>query len=75
MKLPKRRADVRVIITKTVFAEFASRFWLRKNAVLDGWLDKEGNFRQKKSGLTVYPDYFKVLGKFYFRKAKTFPTT
>ena len=67
-KLPKRWRDVRVIITRTIFTELAPRFWLRKNTVLDGWLDKRGNFRQK--GLAVYPGNFRVLGKFYFRKAK-----
>lgn len=66
-KLPKRYGDVRVLITKTVFVEYASRFHLRKNTVLDGRLDDEGNFR--KGRLTVYPTHFQVLGKFYFRKA------
>lgn len=67
-KLPKRWQDVRVIITKTVFTEFAPRFWLRKNTVLDGHFDECGNFIS--NGMTIYPSHFRVLGKFYFRRAR-----
>jgi hypothetical protein len=67
-KLPKRMHDVRVVITKTVFTEWARRFWLRKGTVMEGWLDKHGNFQSRK--FTIYPTHFKVLGKFYFRKAR-----
>ena len=70
MKLPKRKRDVRIVISRTVFTELAPRYHLKKNTVLDGWLDKQGNFRQKKDGLVVYPSHFKVMGKFYFRKAR-----
>lgn len=67
-KLPKRWHDVRAIITKTVFTEFAPRFWLRKNTVLDGHLDKDKNFIS--NGMVIYPTHYRVLGKFYFRKAR-----
>lgn len=70
MKLPKRYQDVRVQITKRVFGELASRYWINKNTVLDGWIDIEGNFRQGQDDLTIFPTHFKILGRFYFRKAK-----
>lgn len=76
---PKRYQDVRVQITRTVFAEWP-RYQLKKGRVLDGWIDKEGNFRwldkrdarwanEGDVNVVIYPTHFKVLGKFYFRKA------
>lgn len=67
--LPKRYRDTRVLVTKTVGEEF-NIFWRIANQgdILDGWIDKKGNFRRK--GIVIYPSHFKILGKFYFRKAK-----
>ena len=69
MKIPKRYRDVRILVTKTVGAEF-NIYWriANKGDVLDGWIDKKGNFRRKN--ITIYPTHFKLLGKFFFRKAK-----
>lgn len=76
---PKRRRDVRVLVLETMFPEY--NIWWRgpiKGETLDGWLDKRGNFRckytnkhsDKKSSVTIYPAFFKILGKFYFRKTR-----
>jgi hypothetical protein len=77
-KLPKRKHDVRVEVTKTLFPEL-NEFWSgpKKGTILDGRLDKEGNFRtvwfhpvtHKKFWLEIYPSHFKLLGKFFFRRA------
>jgi len=66
MKLPKRYRDVRIEVTHRVFGELAYRFWIKKGTVMDGCIDKKGNFRHK--GITIYPTHFKILGKYYFRK-------
>lgn len=80
MKLPKRDRDVRIQITKRVFGEYASRYWINKGTVMDGCLDKDGNFVTtapashvdyfSEEEVTIYPSHFKILGKFYFRKSK-----
>lgn len=68
MSTPKRYRDTRIEVTRTVFAEYASRYHIKRGKVMDGWIDKKGNFRQGE--LTIYPTHFKVLGKFYFRKVR-----
>lgn len=68
MKVPKRTQDIRVEVTRTVFREFASRFWVRKGTIMDGHLDENGNFCH--NNLTIYPTHFKILGRFYLRKEK-----
>ncbi len=69
MSIPKRYRDVRILVTKSVGTEF-NFYWriANKGDILDGWIDRRGNFRRK--GITIYPSHFKILGKFYFRKAK-----
>jgi hypothetical protein len=69
---------VRVEVTKGLDMELNS-YWRgpKKGTVLDGRLDREGNFHctwihpraQRKERLTIYPSHFKVLGRFYFRKS------
>ena len=68
MKMIKRYRDVRIEITQDVFAEFAERFHIKVGEVMDGWLDKEGNFHRKT--LTVYSTHFKILGQFVFVPTK-----
>lgn len=77
-KLPKRLKDIRIELTKSMFTEL-NDFWNgpKKGTILEGRLDKKGNFRcnwvhpvaGRKEQLTIYPTHFKVLGRFYFRKA------
>lgn len=79
METPKRRRDVRIMVTKTMFQEF-NQFWSGpdKGTILDGRLDESGNFAtrwvhpitKKKFDLTIYPSHYKLLGNFYFRKAR-----
>lgn len=73
MKLPKRYRDVRIQVTRDPSPGLNE--WSRiakKGEVIDGWVDKKGNFRHKsrKDGrlrdITIYPEYFKVLGRFQF---------
>lgn len=66
-KPAKRYRDVRILVTETVGPEY-NEFWriANKDDILDGWIDKKGNFRKKN--ITIYPSHFKILGKFYFRK-------
>ena len=76
MKLPNRNRDVRIEVTHRVFGEWASRFWINKGTILDGSLDEGGNFVTTVSrdfsekAITIFPTHFKILGKFYFRKAR-----
>lgn len=72
MKVPERDRDVRVLITKRVFGEYNSSYWVNKGTVLDGEIDENGNFQTTSTGdlITIYPTHFKILGKFYFRKSK-----
>lgn len=80
----KRREDVRVKIIKRVFGDDQCRsLWINPGRVLDGYLDSKGNFcfdeknfirsfkETKPHGDTIIPKgFFKILGKFYFRKAR-----
>jgi hypothetical protein len=77
---PKRMTDVRVQVLSTLFPEY-NIYWRGplKGEILDGHLDEEGNFHchyvnkhsDKESEVTIYPSHFKILGKFYFRKARS----
>lgn len=77
---PARNNDVRVVVTKTIGTEY-NIFWRGpfKGEVLDGYLDKDGNFccqwvnkhSEKEFEITIFPSHFKLLGKFYFRKANS----
>jgi hypothetical protein len=66
-KITKRYRDVRILVTKDVGKEY-NLYWriANKGDILDGWVDKKGNFRRGK--ITIYPSHFKILGKFLFKK-------
>lgn len=74
MKIPERDRDIRIQITKKVFGEYASRYWINKGSIMDGYLDEDDNFvvrtPRKHEYTIIYPSHFKILGKFYFRKSK-----